>query len=183
MFFGVVYLLLFTCRSKLKQIPLIIFLSIIFSGCGTTLPSINPSVRPSSKVQLIKKTIIRKLHFLPFIKYEFSLDQSPASEKILSELNQYEDIIDDHAEFAHGDKLEKLSSLKKINLNKIFRKEEDNETIDEKIAEINLIKNLTSRYEEWGPQYDETIDLVGNQLSIYDIHSLQKEIKRISRKL
>ena len=183
MFLGVVYLLLFTYHSKLKQILLIIFLSTLFSSCGTTLPSMSPSLRPSSKIQLIKKIIIRELHFLPFVKYEFSLEQSPAGEKILLELHQYENIVDDHVKFDNKNKLEKLRSLKKVNLNKLFRKKEDNETIDEKIAEINLIKGLTGRYEEWGPQYDETVDLVGNQLSIYDINSLQKEIKRISRKL
>jgi len=183
MFLGVVYLFLFTYRSKLKQIFLSLFLTIIFSSCGNTVSPISPTKKPSSKLSLIKKTIVRELSFLPFIKYEFSLEPSPAGGEILIKLHKFEKIVDDHVNFNNRDKEKKLIALGNMNLSRFFWKKEDNETLDEKIAEIKLIKSLTGRYENWGPQYDKTADLVGNQLSIYDINSLQKEIKRISKKL
>ena len=42
---------------------------------------------------------------------------------------------------------------------------------------------LTARYETWSLQWYETADLVGNDLSLIEINELQKELKRISKKL
>ena len=65
----------------------------------------------------------------------------------------------------------------------IIKKKNDKETIEDKIVEITIIRGLTARYETWSLQWDETADLVGNDLSLIEINELQKELKRISKKL
>ena len=58
-----------------------------------------------------------------------------------------------------------------------------NDTIEEKILDIEKIKELTSRYENWSSRWDDKATLVGKELSIDEIDLIKSEIKRISRKL
>ena len=67
--------------------------------------------------------------------------------------------------------------------NEINKKNEEKETIEEKIAEIKIIRGLTARYETWSLRWNEKTDLVGNDLSLIEINEIQKELKRISKKL
>jgi len=75
-----------------------------------------------------------------------------------------------------------IKPRKKI-MSKLFKRKTDKETIEDKIAEIKIIRGLTARYETWSLQWNEKTDLVGNDLSLNDINEIQKELKRISKKL
>ena len=44
-------------------------------------------------------------------------------------------------------------------------------------------KNLTKKYELWGPEWDKKVDRVSDHISMNDIRSIRGEIKRIYRKL
>jgi hypothetical protein len=68
-------------------------------------------------------------------------------------------------------------------MSKLFKRKTDKETIEDKIAEIKIIRGLTARYETWSLQWNEKTDLVGNDLSLIEINEIQKELKRISKKL
>ena len=46
-----------------------------------------------------KKDSLEKFKFLPYIEYRPSTEPSQTGEMLLSELNNYEKIIDDHVEF------------------------------------------------------------------------------------
>jgi len=94
--------------------------------------------------------------------------------------------VDDHVAFDNKDKKgddDIQASTGKENSTGSLKKKEEKETIEEKIAEIKIIRGLTARYETWSLQWNEKTDLVGNDLSLIEINEIQKELKRISKKL
>ena len=101
-------------------------------------------------------------------------------------LGEYENIVNDHVDFDNKEKKVGDGSQKNTT-RKIFtgflKKKNDKETLEEKIEEITIIRGLTARYETWSLQWYETAVLVGNDLSLIEINELQKELKRISKKL
>ena len=94
--------------------------------------------------------------------------------------------MDDHVAFDNKDKKGEDNTQNrngKKNSTGSLKKKEEKETIEEKIAEIKIIMGLTTRYETWSLQWNEKTDLVGNDLSLIEINEIQKELKRISKKL
>jgi len=170
----------------LKKILLILSLFLIFSGCGTFLKSTKPAPELSPKLSPVKQSILKKLSFLPFIEYRSLADPSPAKTELLGQLGVYEKIVDDHVlsniDGKRGVEKELEKPRKKI-MSKLFKRKTDKETIEDKIAEIKIIRGLTARYETWSLQWNEKTDLVGNDLSLIEINEIQKELKRISKKL
>ena len=170
----------------MKKILLALYLFLIFSGCGTFLKSTKPDPELSSKQSPIKKSILEKLSFLPFIKLKIPTESSPAKIDLLQKLGEYENIVDDHVAFDNKDKKGEddiQNKTGKENSIGFLKKKEVKETIEEKISEIKIIRGLTTRYETWSLQWNEKTDLVGNELSLIEINELQKELKRISKKL
>ena len=170
----------------MKKILLILCLFLIFSGCGTFLKSTKPDPELSSKQSPIKKSILEKLSFLPFIKLKIPTESSPAKIDLLQKLGEYENIVDDHVAFDNKDKKGKddiQNRTDKENSIGFLRKKGDKETIEEKIAEIKIIRGLTTRYETWSLQWNEKTDLVGNDLSLIEINEIQKKLKKISKKI
>ena len=170
----------------MKKILLILYLFLIFSGCGTFLKSTKPVPELSSKQSTAKKSILEKLSFLPFIKLKIPTESSPAKIDLLQKLGEYESIVDDHVTFDNKDKKGEddiQNGPGKENSIGFLKKKEVKETIEEKISEIKIIRGLTTRYETWSLQWYETADLVGNDLSLIEINEIQKELKRISKKL
>ena len=159
---------------------------IIFSGCGTFLKSTKPDPELSSKQSPAKNSILEKLSFLPFIKLKIPTESSPAKIDLLQKLGEYENIVDDHVAFDNKDKKGEddiQNKTGKENSIGFLNKKEEKETIEEKIAEIKIIRGLTTRYETWFLQWNKKTDLIGNDLSLIEINEIQKELKRISKKL
>ena len=71
----------------------------------------------------------------------------------------------------------------RLKLIRFIKKKKVNDTIEEKILDIEEIRKLTSRYESWSLGWDDKATLVGKELSIDEIDLIKSEIKRISRKL
>ena len=51
------------------------------------------------RISPIKKAILKKLDFLPFIEYVPSVKPTPSAKPLLDELFIYESIVDDHVDF------------------------------------------------------------------------------------
>ena len=170
----------------MKKILLILYLFLTFSGCGTFLKSTDPAPELSPKLSPVKKSILEKLSFLPFIKLKTPTESSPAKIELLQKLGEYESIVDDHVDFDNKEKKGVDDSQNNTTSKKFtgfLKKKNDKETIEEKITEIKIIRGLTARYETWSLQWNEKTDLVGNDLSLIEINEIQKELKRISKKL
>ena len=187
MFIGAVYLFQSNCGNCLKQVFFIIYATILFSGCGSYLNSEKPSPEKIINIKKIKNQIIKKLSFLPYINYVPSIKPTVYGTILLKELYLYEDIVDDHIQYGRVNVFEKTNVKKKglfnkISPKKLFKKKQ-NESIEEKISDINTIRKLTSRYEDWSLGWDAKANTVKNNLSLDEIALIQSEIKRISRKL
>ena len=170
----------------MKQTLLILYLSVIFSGCGTILSFNKPDPELSPKLTPTKKSILEKLSFLPFIKSKTPTVSSQAKIELLQKLGEYENIVNDHVGFDNKEKKgvdDSQNNTPRKKFTGFLMKKNDKETIEDKIAEITIIRGLTARYETWSVQWYETADLVGNDLSLIEINELQKELKRISKKL
>ena len=96
---GAVYLFHYDSNSDLKQKILQPFLVIIFFGLVEDMLSQNSDNRLSRSTKWLKRTVLKNLNFLPYIEYRPSTEPSQTGEMLLSELNNYEKIIDDHVEF------------------------------------------------------------------------------------
>ena len=130
--------------------------------------------------------MLEKLSFLPFIKSKTPTVSSPAKIELLQKLGEYENIVNDHVDFDNKEKKGEDDSQNNTTSKKFtgfLKKKNDQETIEDKIAEITIIRGLTARYETWSLHWYETADLVGNDLSLIEINEIQKELKRISKKL
>ncbi len=170
----------------MKKILLILYLFLIFSGCGTFLKSTKPAPELFPKLFTIKKSILEKLSFLPFINLKTQTESSPAKIELLQKLKEYENIVNDHVDFDNKDKKDEddiHNRNRKENSIGYLKKKEEKETIEEKITEIKIIIGLTARYEKWYLQWNEKTDLVKNDLSLIEINEIKKELKRISKKL
>ena len=153
----------------------------IISGCGAILNQERPKPDSYLKFQQIKKAVIKRLSFLPYINYAPDINPKKSGKALLDELNRYEDIVDDHVKFD----IEKKNQLYPDGKRKIgfMKKKNYNDTIEEKILDIDEIQKLTSRYEKWSLAWEEKATLVGNELSLDEIDLIKSEIRRISKKL
>ena len=154
------------------------------SGCGSIL---NQNMQTSNKrvnVSKVKKVIIKKLSFLPYVDYVPDVKPKEPGLILLDELQRYENIVDDHVKFEIAEEKKFYpDSKKKLKLTRFIKKKKINDTIEEKILDIETIRKLTSRYENWSLGWDDKATLVGKELSIDEIDLIKSEIKRISRKL
>jgi len=135
-------------------------------------------------VSKVKKIIIKKLSFLPYIDYVPDVKPSEPGLILLDELQRYENIVDDHVMFELAEEKKFYpDSKKRLKMTRFIKKKKINDTIEEKVLDIEKIRKLTSRYENWSLGWDDKATLVGKELSIDEIDLIKSEIKRISRKL
>lgn len=143
-----------------------------------------PTPDKNSPISIFKKTIIKKLEFLPFIDYVPSIEPTEPGNTLLDELYIYEKIVDDHNQFELTDLKEEDQKEKRLlKLFKYLKKRKRSDSIEEKKEDIMTIRILTKRYENWSVKWDATSEMVGKDLSLDEIDLIQSEIKRISRKL
>ena len=143
-----------------------------------------PSPDKNPSISIFKKTIIKKLEFLPYIDYVPSVVPTESGNTLLDELYIYEKIVDDHNQFELTDlQTENQKARRLSKLFKYLRKRERSDSIQEKKEDIMTIRILTKRYENWSVKWDATSEMVGKELSLDEIDLIQSEIKRISRKL
>ena len=154
----------------------------MLSGCGTILNTQKPTPEDPQKISPIKKVILKKLDFLPFIEYVPSVKPTPSAKPLLDELFIYESIVDDHVDF---ELIDEQNDDKKglLRFQAFLKRKNRSDSIEEKLEDIMTIRILTKRYENWSVQWDATSDIVGKELSLDEIDLIQSEIKRISRKL
>jgi len=156
----------------------------IISGCGTILNQQGPKPDSYLKFTQIKTAIIKRLRFLPYINYVPDIDPTKSGKTLLDELNRYENIVDDHVELDIAKENELYPDGKrKFGIKNFVKRRKKNDTIEEKIQDINDIRKLTSRYEKWSLVWDAKATLVGNELSLDEIDLIKSEIRRISKKL
>ena len=165
----------------MKQILLLIIITIL-SGCGTILNTQKPTPEDPQKISPIKKVILKKLDFLPFIEYVPSVKPTPSAKPLLDELFIYEGIVDDHVDF---ELIDEQNDDKKglLRFRGFLKRKNRSDSVEEKLEDIMTIRILTKRYENWSVKWDVTSDMVGKELSLDEIDLIQSEIKRISRKL
>ena len=154
----------------------------MLSGCGTILNTQKPAPEDPQSISPIKKVILKKLDFLPFIEYVPSVKPTPSAKPLLDELFIYESIVDDHVDF---ELIDEQNDDKKglLRFRGFLKRKNRSDSIEEKLEDIMTIRILTKRYENWSVQWDATSDMVGKKLSLDEIDLIQSEIKRISRKL
>ena len=150
-------------------------------GCGATLNQERPRPGLYKNFFEIKKVVIKRLSFLPYINYVPDVDPTESGQTLLDELYRYENIVNDHIEFD----IEKENQLYPDGKKKIefLKKKNYNDTIEKKILDIDKIRKLTSRYEKWSLAWEERSTQVGNELSLDEIDLIKSEIRRISKKL
>ena len=143
-----------------------------------------PSPEKNPPISIFKKTIIKKLEFLPYIDYVPSVIPTESGNTLLDELYIYEKIVDDHNQFELTDLQNEDQNARRLSkLFKYLRKRGKTDSIQEKKEDIMTIRILTKRYENWSVKWDATSEMVGKELSLDEIDLIQSEIKRISRKL
>ena len=143
-----------------------------------------PASNQRINISKVKKIIIKKLSFLPYVEYVPDVEPKEPGLILLDELQRYESIVDDHVMFEFSEEKKFYPDGKKrLRLTRFIKKKKINDTIEEKILDIETIRELTSRYENWSLGWDDKATLVGKELSIDEIDLIKSEIKRISRKL
>ena len=143
-----------------------------------------PASNQRINISKVKKIIIKKLSFLPYVEYVPDVEPKEPGLILLDELQTYENIVDDHVMFEFAEEKKFYPDGKKrLRLTRFIKKKKINDTIEEKILDIETIRKLTSRYENWSLGWDDKATLVGKELSIDEIDLIKSEIKRISRKL
>ena len=161
---GAVYLFHYDSNNRLKQKILQSFLVIIFFGLVEDVLSQNSDNRLSRSTKWLKRTVLKNLNFLPYIEYRPSTKPSQTGEILLSELNIYEKIIDDHVQFENeinkelrserGKRIDEIYDIIRLR-RRIGRKRKRKDPIEEKISDINYIRGLTQRYESWSPKWEK----------------------------
>ena len=154
----------------------------MLSGCGTILNTQKPTPEYLQRISPIKKAILKKLDFLPFIEYVPSVKPTPSAKPLLDELFIYESIVDDHVDFELIDE-QNDDEKGLLRFRGFLKRKNRSDSIEEKLEDIITIRSLTKRYENWAVQWNATSDIVGKELSLDEIDLIQSEIKRISRKL
>ena len=161
-----------------------LFINVSISGCVSILNQSIPVPERKINLSKVKKVVIKRLSFLPYIEYVPDVEPTEPGLVLLNELQGYENIVDDHMIF-ELDKEKEIypDGKKRLRLTNFIKKKKINDTIEEKILDIERIKELTSRYENWSLVWDEKATFVGEKLSIDEVDLIKSEIKRISRKL
>ena len=126
-----------------------------------------PSPEKNPSISIFKKTIIKKLEFLPYIDYVPSVIPTESGNTLLDELYIYEKIVDDHNQFELTDLQSADQNARRLSkLFKYLRKRGKTDSIQEKKEDIMTIRILTKRYENWSIKWDATSEMVGKELSL-----------------
>jgi len=175
--------------NHLRKVLFILFLLAAFFGCGSPLSIIKEKTKVAKKDRFLNHSYkFYSFEHLEgagnFITYKFIYPfklSSGGGKKLSTNLNEYENIIDIHSNFKNT--LSQKNSKQSKIFSKLGNKIIDKESIKEKNIDIEIIKNLTKKYELWGPEWDKKVDRVSDHISMNDIRSIRGEIKRIYRKL
>ena len=109
-----------------------------------------PTSNQRINISKVKKIIIKKLSFLPYVEYVPDVEPKEPGLILLDELQRYENIVDDHVIFELAEEKKFYpDSKKRLKLTRFIKKKKINDTIEEKVLDIEKIRKLTSRYENW----------------------------------
>jgi len=150
-----------------------ILIPTLFQGCA-----LSPNLK-NINLKSLNELVLKKMSFHPYVYYQPDIIPSKNCEILLANLSVYEKIVSEHHTYNESKMPKNRVKLKNI-LASIFKKE--NESLDLKIAEINKIRAITKRYDTWHPSYEKNVELVGEKLSIDEIHLLKNKIKKASKK-
>ena len=186
---GAVYLFHSDKGNHLKHNILQLYVVIIIFSYGESLFGQESKTRIEKVKKWTKRAVLKNLNFFPYIEYKPSVTPSENGKALLKDLNILEKITDDHVQF-ENDVNEELKKERGKRIDEIYdiirrrrrisRKRKD--PIDEKVSDINYIRNLTQRYESWSPKWDKKVDLTKEDLTIDEIDLVQYELRRISKK-
>ena len=177
--------------NHLKQNILQLYIFIIFFSYGEFMFSQDSKTRIEKVKKWTKRTVFKKLNFLPYVEYKPSIIPSENGKILMNDVNIYEKITDDHVQFENkvNEKLKKergkrIDEIYDIMIRKrrFSRKRKRKDPIEEKISDINYIRGLTQRYESWSPKWKEKVDLAKEDLTMDEIDLVQYELRRISKK-
>ena len=188
---GAVYLFPSDKRNHLKHNILQLYMAIIFFSYGGSLFSQDSKIRIEKVKKWTKRTVLKKLNFLPYLEYKPSIIHSENGKTLLKDLTIYENITDDHVQFENkvneqlkkerGKRFDEIYDIM-IRKRRFSRKRKRKDSIDEKISDINYIRGLTQRYDSWSPKWEEKVDLAKEDLTMDEIDLVQYELRRISKK-
>ena len=150
-----------------------ILISTLFQGCA-----LSPGLKKIN-LKSLNEYVLEKMSFHPYVYYQPDIIPSKNCEILLEDLSVYEKIVSEHYNYNQTKVPKTRIKLKNI-LVDIFKKED--ETLDQKIAEIDKIRAITKRYDTWHPSYEKNVELIGEKLSIDEIHLLKNKIKKASKK-
>ena len=150
-----------------------ILIPTLFQGCA-----LSPNLK-NINLKSLNEYILKKMSFHPYVYYQPDIIPSKDCEILLKDLSDYEKIVSEHYNYNQAKIPKTRVKLKNIFAN-IFKKE--NESLDLKIEEINKIRAITKRYDTWHLSYEKNVELVGEKLSIDEIHLLKNKIKKASKK-
>ena len=186
---GAVYLFYSDKGNHLKHNILQLYIVIIFFSYGESLFGQESKTRIERVKKWTKRALLKNLNFFPYIEYKPSVKPSENGKALLKDLNILEKITDDHVQF-ENDVNEELKKERGKRIDEVYdiirrrrrisRKRKD--PIEEKISDINYIRNLTQRYESWSPKWDKKVNLTREDLTIDEIDLVQYELRRISKK-
>ena len=168
----------------MRRILLFLIINLSISGCAVSLGDERPVLFQKINFSTVKKVIIKRLSFLPYINYVPDIEPKESGLILLGELQKYETIVDDHIVYDLAKEIEMYPNEKsKLRFLNFIRKKKKSDSIEEKVLDIEKIRALTSRYENWSVSWDEKANLVGERISIDEVDLIKSEIKRISKKL
>ena len=186
---GAVYLFYSDKENHLKHSILQLYIVIIFFSYGESLFGQESKTRIERVKKWTKRALLKNLNFFPYIEYKPSVTPSEKGKALLKDLNILEKITDDHVQFENtvneelkkerGKRIDEFYDIIRRR-RRISRKRKD--PIEEKVSDINYIRNLTQRYESWSPKWDKKVDLTKEDLTIDEIDLVQYELRRISKK-
>ena len=96
-----------------------------------------------AKISPIKKVILKKLDFLPFIEYVPSVKPTPSAKPLLDELFIYESIVDDHVDF---ELIDEQNDDKKglLRFQAFLKRKNRSDSIEEKLNYLYVVVFLLS---------------------------------------
>jgi len=186
-----VYLFHIDRENHLKHSILQLYTVIIFFSYGGPLSSQDSKTRLEIVKKWTKRTVFKKLNFLPYVEYKPLIMPSNNAKTLMKDLNILEKITDDHVQFENkvnkdlkkerGKRIDEIYDIM-IRKRRFSRKRKRKDSIEEKISDINYIRGLTQRYESWSPKWEKKVDLAKDDLVMDEIDLVQYELRRISKK-
>ncbi|MFL2983343.1 MAG: hypothetical protein ACJZ12_03015 [Candidatus Neomarinimicrobiota bacterium] len=122
------------------------------------------------------------MSFHPYVNYLPTVIPSENCEILLKDLSVYKKLINDHFEYNSSNMESKTKKIFNSNILSLFKNQKNNETIEQKIKEINEIRLFTNQYEAWPPSWEKNVEIVGEKLSIDEIDLIKHQIKKVSRR-